>query len=74
MEMDEVIEIIKFEVSFSFKIIYLADFGLWRPRTNKTFVWEIIPSLMPVTMLRKAWGIAGDLPVSKWKYIKINLY
>nr|ACF16062.1 laminin-G [Adineta vaga] len=40
-----------------------ADFAHWRPRANKTWVWEVIPSLMPVTKLRKAWGIAGDQPV-----------
>jgi hypothetical protein len=28
---------------------------------------------MPVTLLRKAWGIAGDQPVSKWKHMNINI-
>ncbi|CAF0806329.1 unnamed protein product [Adineta steineri] len=40
-----------------------SDFALWRPRVNKTYVWEIIPSLMPVALLRKPWGIQGDVPV-----------
>ncbi|CAF4412600.1 unnamed protein product, partial [Adineta steineri] len=39
------------------------DFALWRPRVNKTYVWEIIPSLMPVALLRKPWGIQADVPV-----------
>ena len=63
MEMENVSE----EISsfYSFEIILIAEFGLWRPRKNKTYVWEIIPSTMSTGVLRRAWGIAGDMPVSK---------
>jgi hypothetical protein len=69
MEMDDVSkEIFSF---YSFEIILIADFGLWRPRKNKTYVWEIIPSTMAVTVVRRPWGIAGDIPLGKLNYMKI---
>ncbi len=69
MEMENVSE--EIYSFYSFEIILIAEFGLWRPRTNKTYVWEIIPSTMSVGLLRRAWGIAGDMPVSKLNDMKI---
>ena len=53
---------------FCASLLYLfaiGEFGLWRPRKNRPYVWEIIPSTMPVALLRKGWGIEGDQPVSQ---------
>lgn len=38
---------------------------------NRTFVWEIIPSVLTVALIRKGWGIAGDVPVSKFENVRM---
>ena len=66
MEMAEVREPIHVFPSLSLLIfVAIGEFGLWRPRKKGPYVWEIIPSTMPVALLRKGWGIEGDQTVSQ---------
>ena len=53
-----------------FTSISTGDFALWRPRVNRTYVWEIIPSRMPNVIIRKAWGVEGDDAAGEFTLVK----
>ena len=70
--MTEMAEVIRQEFITKISSLFLfqkqGEFGLWRPSKVGPYVWEVIPSLMPVALLRKGWGFEGDVPVGEFDW------